>query len=44
LEVCKKYNLKYNLLPGFKEALNGHLNHLRDMGEKKKFVGFAKME
>jgi hypothetical protein len=36
--------LKYNLLPGFKEAWNGHFNHLRDMGLRKKFVGFAKME
>ncbi|CAD8150575.1 unnamed protein product [Paramecium pentaurelia] len=44
LEVCKKYNLKYNLLPGFKEAWNGHFNHLKNMGKQNKFVGFAKME
>ncbi|CAH0483087.1 unnamed protein product [Peronospora belbahrii] len=38
IDVCKKYNVKYTVLPTFTEALAGHLNHLMVMGKMGKPV------
>ncbi|CAI5727887.1 hypothetical protein KXD40_005712 [Peronospora effusa] len=38
LDVCKKYSVKYTVLPTFTEALAGHLNHLMIMGKMGKRV------
>lgn len=33
IDVCKKYNIKYTVLPTFTEALLAHFKHLKNMGE-----------
>ncbi|DAZ95884.1 TPA: hypothetical protein N0F65_009086 [Lagenidium giganteum] len=32
MDVCKKYNVKYTVLPSFTVALKAHFQHLKDMG------------
>eukprot|EP01060_Flectonema_neradi_P036128 TRINITY_DN6873_c4_g1_i1.p1 TRINITY_DN6873_c4_g1~~TRINITY_DN6873_c4_g1_i1.p1 ORF type:complete len:472 (+),score=75.60 TRINITY_DN6873_c4_g1_i1:81-1496(+) len=34
MDVCKKHNVKYNVLPSFTAAFTGHINYLREMGQK----------
>lgn len=32
IDVCKKYDIKYTVLPSFWEALKAHMTHLKNMG------------
>uniref|UniRef100_A0A7S0G1W4 Cytochrome b5 heme-binding domain-containing protein n=1 Tax=Rhodosorus marinus TaxID=101924 RepID=A0A7S0G1W4_9RHOD len=34
MDVCKKHNLRYNVLPNYKAAISGHIRHLKKMGEE----------
>ena len=38
MDVCHKYNVKYNCLPTFSSALAAHCNYLRQMGSEGKAV------
>jgi len=35
MEVCKKYNVPFNVLPSFKEAFFAHVNYMYQMGNNK---------
>jgi len=34
MDVCKKYNLRYNVFPNYKAAISAHFHHLKKMGEE----------
>ncbi|KAF4320033.1 hypothetical protein BBO99_00005957 [Phytophthora kernoviae] len=38
IDVCKKYNIKYTVLPTFSAAMAGHFEHLKIMGKMGKPV------
>ncbi|TMW57330.1 hypothetical protein Poli38472_003255 [Pythium oligandrum] len=38
MEVCKKYNVEYKVLPSFTQALGAHFQHLKEMGRQGKPV------
>ena len=38
MEVCKKYGVRYNLLPSFAAAFGAHVQYLKEMGQQGKDV------
>ena len=40
MQVCKERGVKYNCLPTFTSAFSGHINYLKEMGQKGKAASF----